>query len=410
MANSEKRSYDNSDYDVLVVGAGMVGAAFAALLGNSPQGQQLKIGIIEARPFKAPQGDGFDPRVVALTEASRRMLDEVQAWPTIAAGRVCPYLQMRVWDADGTGMVEFHSDEIRQPNLGHIVENSAILSALLQRIAEIDNIELICPASVQAVAQMPCGGIQVALEGGGELRTRLLVAADGALSRVRELAGLRLREWSYNHGAIVTTVTTEHAHDFIARQRFMASGPLAFLPLQSESGDTHYCSIVWSQQTEAAEHLMALNDEAFCRALGQASEYCLGNIVAVEKRFSFPLRQRHATDYTRPGIALVGDAAHTIHPLAGQGVNLGFQDILVLAEEIEQALVKGLSPGDTLVLSRYQRRRKPQNLGMMAVMEGFKRLFEEQALPVRLLRNLGMNHVNSVAPLKNQIVRRAMGL
>ena len=158
------------------------------------------------------------------------------------------------------------------------------------------------------------------------------------------------------------------------------------------------------------ETALAKFDREGRRALELASEGCLGKIQAVDKRFSFPLRQRHAVDYVKPGLALVGDAAHTIHPLAGQGVNLGFQDIVALAEEIEQALEKGLSPGNELVLGRYQRRRKPDNLGMMVVMEGFKRLFEEDTLPVRLLRNVGMSQMNAVTPLKNRIIRQAMGL
>lgn len=400
----------NQSFDIVIVGAGMVGAAFAALLGGSQQGQNLKIALIEARPFVPPQTDGFDPRVVALTEASRAMLEEIQVWSKIAEGRVCPYQQMHVWDADGTGAVDFHCAEIRQPSLGHIVENSAILSAILQKIDEIEQIELLCPAVVAELEQQSSGDVNVTLEDGRVLNTRLLVAADGAQSRVREMCGLRTREWGYDHNAIVTTITTEKVHDFTARQCFMSSGPLAFLPLQTASGDSHHCSIVWSQKPDIADDLMALDDEAFCRALERAGEHCLGQITAVAKRFSFPLRQRHATDYVKPGIALVGDAAHTIHPLAGQGVNLGFQDIMVLADEVQQALEKGVSPGDPLVLGRYQRRRKPKNLAMMAAMEGFKRLFEEQALPIRLLRNLGMSHVNAVAPLKNQIIRQAMGL
>ena len=407
-------------FDVVIVGAGMVGAAFATRLASLPYSDNLNIAIIEVRPFSAPalasgsetsgSDEAFDPRVVALTEASRALLDDIGVWQQIAADRVCPYRKMQVWDADGTGEISFDCAEIRQASLGHIVENSLILSALLQKIGENRNIELLCPASVAGVEMLPDSKVQVSLEAGECLETTLLVAADGAQSRVREMCGLKLREWAYGHHAIVTTITTEKPHGFTARQRFMSTGPLALLPLQTRDGDCHHCSIVWSQQPDVAEQLMALDDQAFCRALGQASEYCLGEIISVDKRFSFPLRQRHAIDYIKPGVALVGDAAHTIHPLAGQGVNLGFQDVVVLAEEVGRAVERGLSPGDTLVLGRYQRRRKPRNLAMMATMEGFKRLFEEEALPVRLLRNFGLSEVDRIGPLKNQIVRQAMDL
>ncbi|MEH6616555.1 MAG: UbiH/UbiF/VisC/COQ6 family ubiquinone biosynthesis hydroxylase [Porticoccus sp.] len=407
------------EYDVVVAGAGMVGAAFAALLATTKQGKNLRIAVLEARPFEMPDlSESFDPRVVALTASSRKLLQDTGAWDQITARRVCPYQRMEVWEADGTGHIEFDCAEVRQPSLGHIVENALVVEALWQRIEVLENVELLCPATVvdlerQASSSRGSGrstNVAISLADGSIINTKLLAAADGAQSKVRELCGLQLRQWEYGHHAIVTTVTTEKNHDFTARQRFLPEGPLAFLPLQTETGDCHQCSIVWSQQADVAEQLMALDDEAFCQALTLAGEGCLGNIVGVDKRYKIPLKQRHAVDYVVPGVALMGDAAHTIHPLAGQGVNLGFQDVIVLVEEIERAISRGLSPGDMWALGRYQRRRKPHNLGTMAVMEGFKRLFENQPLPVRLLRNDGMSAVNRLGPIKNFMVRQAMGL
>lgn len=406
----------DQQYDVVVAGAGMVGAAFAALLATSAQGKKCRIAVLEARPFVMPDLSGhFDPRVVALTELSRQLLDDVGAWKQIAQRRSCPYQRMEVWEADGTGHIEFDCAEVRQSSLGHIVENALVVEALLQRIDQLPNVELLCPATVVGLERrvnQNTGDDQVviSLADGSTISTRLLAAADGANSKVRELCGLKLRQWEYGHHAIVTTVTTEQSHGYTARQRFLAEGPLAFLPLQSETGDCHQCSIVWSQQSEVAESLMVLDDDGFCQALTQAGNRCLGNVIAVDKRYKIPLKQRHAVDYVVPGVALMGDAAHTIHPLAGQGVNLGFQDVIALVDEVERALSRNLSPGDMHTLGRYQRRRKPGNLGMMAVMEGFKRLFEETALPVRLLRNEGMTKVNQLGPVKNMIVRQAMGL
>lgn len=398
------------EYDVVVSGAGMVGAAFASLLATTEHGKNLRIAVLEARPFVMPDlSESFDPRVVALTAVSRKLLEDTGAWEQIAARRVCPYQRMEVWEADGTGHIEFDCAEVRQPSLGHIVENALVVEALWQRLEALENVTLLCPATVVDLDRQP-EGVAISLADGSIINTKLLAAADGAQSKVRELCGLQLRQWEYGHHAIVTTVTTEKNHDFTARQRFLPEGPLAFLPLQTETGDCHQCSIVWSQQADVAEQLMALDDDAFCEALTRAGENCLGNVVAVDKRYKIPLKQRHAVDYVVPGVALMGDAAHTIHPLAGQGVNLGFQDVIVLVEEVERAVSRGLSPGDMWALGRYQRRRKPHNLGTMAVMEGFKRLFEKQPLPVRLLRNDGMNTVNRLGPIKNLMVRQAMGL
>jgi 2-octaprenylphenol hydroxylase len=411
-------------YDVVVAGAGMVGAAFAALLAtknlaDSEHGEKLRIAVLEARPFQMPDlSNRFDPRVVALTESSRQLLDKVGVWDSIAKQRVCPYQRMEVWEADGTGHIEFDCAEVRQPSLGHIVENAFIVESLLQRLEALDNVELLCPAKVVGLDRSSINGqvggnkndIIILLDDGSAISTKLLAAADGAQSKVRELSGLQLREWAYGHHAIVTTVTTEKNHNFTARQRFLPDGPLAFLPLQTETGDCHQCSIVWSQQEDVAESLMSLDDVTFCAALEQAGSGSLGKIISVDKRYKIPLKQRHAVDYVVPGVALMGDAAHTIHPLAGQGVNLGFQDVMALVEEVERAVDRGLSPGDISALQRYQRRRKPHNLGTMAVMEGFKRLFEDQPLPIRLLRNDGMNAVNRLSPIKKLVIRQAMGL
>ena len=251
--------------------------------------------------------------------------------------------------------------------------------------------------------------MQLQLADGAALRADLLVAADGALSRVREMLDFRTREWDYGHRAIVTTVQVERPHRETAWQRFLPSGPLAFLPLPGASG-RHYCSIVWSLREELVDDLLALDEPAFCAALGAAFEHRLGAVQACSARFAFPLRQRHAVDYIQPGVALVADAAHTIHPLAGQGINLGLQDVAVLAEEVSAGLARGSSPGQLDVLRRYQRRRKGENLAMMAAMDGFKRLFEQEALPLRWLRNVGMRGVGQLKPLKQQLMRHAMGV
>ena len=358
-------------YDAIIVGAGMVGAAAACFLAKA--NPQLSIALVEARvatPFDKSQ---FDPRVAAITEKSRQLFERGGLWQSVVEKRVSPYLRMDVWDAEGTGRIEFDCEDIHQPNLGHIVENSALVDSLLAEVAWLANIDFYCPVSI-ADYQLDSDNVIVELEDGRQLMAKLLIAADGSNSNIRQHFQFATREWDYGHSAIITTITTERPHQQTARQRFMSTGPLAFLPLM-KAEDMHHCSIVWSQETEVAEGLMALDDRQFCAQLSVASEQCLGQVVGVEERYSIPLRQRHATDYVAHRVALVGDAAHSIHPLAGQGVNLGFADIEVLVEEICRAVARGVDIGGMATLGRYQRRRKPENLATMAAMEGFKRLF-----------------------------------
>ena len=384
----------------------MVGAAFACLLARS--NTNLSIALLEARETAAFDPQQFDPRVAALTEKSRSLLNSCGACDSIAPQRISAYAAMQVWDAEGTGEIRFDCQDVQQPNLGHIVENSLVVESLLAEVGKLDNIDFICPVSVAKYNQSD-SQVSVELSSGETLAASLLVAADGGNSSIREQFKFATREWDYGHSAIVTTVQTESVHQQTAWQRFMPTGPLALLPLDKE-GDHHRCSLVWSQESDEAERLMALNDDAFCAELGYASEYCLGEILAVDKRYAIPLRQRHAKDYVVERVALLGDAAHTIHPLAGQGVNLGFADVKALVEVLCAEAVRGNDLGSLMTLNKYQRLRKPENLATMAAMEGFKRLFAADNVAVRLLRNMGLSKVNQIQPLKNEIIKQVMGL
>ncbi|MDA8786335.1 UbiH/UbiF/VisC/COQ6 family ubiquinone biosynthesis hydroxylase [Porticoccaceae bacterium] len=400
-----------NQYDIIVVGAGMVGAALACLLAKDSQGYAsgpLQIALVEARPAPRFNPDQFDPRVAAITEKSRQLLACCGVWDAVASKRVSPYQAMEVWDAEGTGRIQFDCHDIHQPSLGHIVENAVLVESLMTEIADLDNIDLHCPAVITGYETNE-QGISILLEDGTPLSAQLLLAADGANSAIRKHFDFETVEWDYGHQAIVSTIATERSNQQTAWQRFMPTGPLALLPLNNQ-GDLKRCSIVWSQETVEAERLINLSDKQFCAELSRASEHCLGQVLEVDKRFAIPLRQRHAKDYVIHRLALIGDAAHSIHPLAGQGVNLGFADVQVLAEEIGRAVERGLDLGDLSVLKRYQRRRKPENLATMAAMEGFKRLFAADPLAVRLLRNIGMSTLNQISPVKNQLMKAAMGL
>ena len=410
--------------DIMIVGGGMVGSALA--LGLAQQGWEVV--LVEASPLAKLQApaqpatdiDDFEPRVSAISMASQRLLEGLGAWAEVAAGRHCPYQMMTVWDAEGTGRIEFDAAEMRAEALGTIVENRHLVRALFNAL-EASPATIISGAKVAGWrageldgAEGPGGAEEkmpgISLEDGRHLQARLVVAADGAQSQLRQLVGLPTREWDYDQEAIVATVRSKQVHRHTARQSFSSTGPLAFLPLQADNGDEHFCSIVWSQDTLEARRLMALDDAAFNAELARAVELPADSIEAISRRFAFPLRQRHAMDYTAPGFALVGDAAHSIHPLAGQGANLGYGDVAVLLEELARARKLGLNPGDALVLGRYQRRRKVENLTMMAAMEGLKQLFGRDELPLRWLRNQGMNWLNQLAPLKNRLAAEAMGL
>ena len=401
---------NSRDFDIVIVGGGAVGSAAASLLAKITKStnKPLKIALIESQLPPVFDPNQVDPRVAALTEKTRLMFDQIGIWSKIVDKRACAYKAMNVWDAEGTGRITFDCQQVQQPNLGHIVENSALVSTLIEHIQQQPNIELFCPANI-ADYQLQEDGITLTLDNEITLSGQLLIAADGANSAVREQFQFATKQWDYGQHAIVTTITTENPNQLTAWQRFMPTGPLAFLPLNT-IGDAYCCSIVWSQDTEEAERLMALDDKEFCQQLSRASEHCLGEVLKTEKRYLIPLRQSHATDYVMPRVALIGDAAHSIHPLAGQGANLGFADAQVLAEEMANAYARDLDLGDLTLLKRYQRRRKPENLATMAAMEGFKRLFGSHNSVLRLLRNYGLSGINRLGAIKNTLIQQAMGL
>ena len=308
--------------DLLIVGAGMVGSALALAL----QGSGLEVLLIDGSPLSVKPFDPqapFEPRVSALSAASQRILERLGAWDGIAHRRASPYNQMHVWDGSGTGQIHFSAASVHAEVLGHIVENRVVQDALLERLHACD-LGLLANARLEQMRRSGDDWL-LTLADGRTLRAPLVIAADGAHSAVRRLTGCATREWDYLHHAIVTSVRSSKAHQMTAWQRFTDTGPLAFLPL-TRDGQQDWCSIVWSTTPSEAERLMALDEEAFCRELERAFEGRLGTVLSADARLCVPLRQRHAKRYVAEGLALIGDAAHTIHPLAGQGVNLGFLD------------------------------------------------------------------------------------
>lgn len=388
------------EFDIVIAGGGLVGLSLAAVLGKA----DFQVAVTEARQadFDWPEGS-IDLRVYAITRASQALFVDAGVWPAVQA-KAAPFREMRVWDAGGSGDIHFDSAELGEPYLGHILESRVIEKALLDVVADLPGVNLFCPARVKAFEEQG-GRQQVELQDGRLLGAKLLVGADGKDSLVRGYAGIHARASDYGQQALVAVISTQYPHAETAWQRFLPSGPLAFLPLTDGR-----CSIVWSADSDEARRLMELDDAGFCAALGEAFDYRLGKVMDCGERLLFPLRRQYAERYVAPRLALVGDASHVVHPLAGQGVNLGLKDVRELSDTLLQARQKQRDIGSLSVLRRYERARKGDNMATMLVMDGFKHLFGSRVAPLRWARNLGLNLVDAAPPLKNQIMRAAMGL
>ncbi|WP_110601550.1 FAD-dependent monooxygenase [Salinicola lusitanus] len=413
---------DQSESDVIIVGGGVVGSTLALLLGEAG----WQVAVVDAAP--APAGDARlgqgKPalRVSALTAASQRLLMALDVWPWIASRRVSAYRGMQVWDAEGSGEIDFDADEVGVDALGHIVENDLLLAGLARRLQSLPNVEWLHEVRVTGYERRESAArpgtrhasdAVIILDDGTQRRAPLIVGADGANSPLRAMAGIPVGERETGQAAVVTTVRTAVGHGAVARQAFLATGPLAFLPLTVDGRDDH-CSIVWSTTPGEARRLTALaaTDEGraqlgieLARGLGER----LGDVEVIDAAPHFPITQRHAQRYVDDGLALIGDAAHSLHPLAGQGVNLGLMDAAVLAEEWVRARRRGAPPGDRRILVRYERRRRNENAAMLAAMQGFQRLFGSRQPALRLARNWGLSGVNRLMPVKRLLIRQALG-
>jgi 2-octaprenylphenol hydroxylase len=391
---------------ILIAGAGAVGLAVAALLATGRCADRLRVTVLDARPGPRWRAAEIDTRVYALSRASQSVLERVGAWQRVTERRAAPYRRMRVWegpDPYSPSALDFDSADIGEPDLGHIVEDALLRTVLADVLAAAPQAQLVSGAEIAAVDGSG-GEVDVALRAGGSLRATVLLAADGSDSSVRRLLDLPVARHSYEQTAIVAHVTSTRAHEHTAWQRFLPGGPLAFLPLADGR-----CSIVWSLPTAEADRLLAAGDAEFLAELGAASAGVVGDLTACTKRSAFALQASHALRYTTQRVALLGDAAHTVHPLAGQGMNLGFLDAAALAAVIEDAVLAGEDVGDLKVLRRYERERKGDNLAMLAVFDGLNRLFR---LPgwAAPLRGLGLKAVDAAHPVKRLLIQKALGL
>jgi 2-octaprenylphenol hydroxylase len=393
-------------FDIVVVGGGITGLTVAALLARSPAASRLKITLVDAG--QRPQfslSDDVSLRVSAIASGSAEILASAGAWQTVLDGRASPYQHMRVWDEDdyedSASALRFDAAEFAVPQLGFIVENLLLQDALLRALDESE-VSLSFATPIRSLRR-DGRQFRLALDA-QDLLADLVIAADGAKSFVRKCAGIATEVWPYEQHAFVTHVTPELPHRDTAWQRFLRSGPLGMLPLADGR-----VSIVWSTTPETAALACEADDRELGDMLTDASDEVLGELTVAGPRGSFPLCARHAQHYVQPGIALIGDAAHAVHPLAGQGANLGLQDAHCLAETIAAAVSGGEHPGDRPVLRRYERARKGANATMLHLMTGLNQLFRTDSRVLGGLRSTGMRLFNRSGPVRERAVRVALG-
>ena len=385
--------------DVAIVGGGMVGLATA--IGLAEAG--LKVTVLDAGAQAEASGEPH-LRVSAINRASEDLLKSLGAWHLLDTARMAPYSRMLVWDKDGLGRIGFDAAELGEASLGTIIENDNVAFALAKRAGDFDNLDYRTHSGLQRLA-FGEREAWLTLESGDMLSAALVIACDGANSAVRSQCNIPLTFWDYGHTAIVATIETAEPHDGCARQVFLPDGPLAFLPLYQPN----LCSIVWSVTEPKAQALLNQDDENFSKSLTAAFDGRLGLCKVRSERLGFNLRMRYARHFARHRLLLAGDAAHTIHPLAGQGVNLGFQDAAAIIDTIGRLKNDGKDIGDYRLLRPLERERKAAAQEMIAGMEGFKRLFEGSNPLKRAVRDLGLNLVDRLPLLKTVFIKQAMG-
>jgi 2-octaprenyl-6-methoxyphenol hydroxylase len=392
---------DGSFFDLLVIGGGMTGLALA----SASAGAGLRVILVEQRPMASTISAPFDGRVTSIAQGSRRLLEAIGIWQQLAP-EAEPILDIRVGEANSPLTVNYDHRAVSAEPLGHIVENRVLRSALLQRVGELaaGGLVLAAPDRVERL-ERDDGVAKVRLASERSIRAALVAVAEGGSSPTRAAAGIDVLHWTYDQIGIVATIAHERPHGGLAIERFFADGPFAILPMTGRRS-----SIVWAAQSRLARELIALDDGEFMAELGERFGEQLGRLRLAGPRWHYPLAMVQAERYTDQRLALVGDAAHAIHPIAGQGWNLALRDVAALAELMVDARRLGLDPGGAAVLARYERWRRFDSLALIAITDGLNRLFANDLLPLRIAREAGLGLVERIGPLKQFFMRHAMGL
>lgn len=391
------------NYDILIVGGGMVGASLAIALKDLP----LRVGLVEAVEFGAAAQPSYDDRTLALSFGSKRIFQTLGVWDRLEARGATPIHRIHISDRGHFGFTRLNRDDAGVEALGWVVENRALGQALKSVLNEARNLTVLCPATMESI-EFDDAAARVAVRRGDRVETfgaRLVVAADGGRSTLRDQAGIAAKRTEYGQTALVTNVTTEKPHANVAYERFTDSGPLALLPM----GDGR-CAVVWSLPPDKVEPLLALDDATFLAALQERFGMRLGRLLRVGKRGAYPLAHTEVAEHVRPRLVLIGNAAHTVHPVAGQGFNLGLRDVAVLAEELSDALRAGDDPGALAVLQRYAARRRRDVFAISAFTNSLVRVFSNDSGPLSVVRNLGLVAVDLLPPARRALLRLSMGL
>lgn len=395
-------------FDCVVVGGGMVGAASALSLAQLG----LTVAVIEQySPQKYDKQQAYDLRVSAISLASQHLLTQLNVWQSLSSMRLCPYQRLGVWESE-LAYTEFTAQHIKQPCLGHIIENRLLQLSLWQQIHLQDNVTLFCPQTLVDIKQgeLSCEHDLVEIELSDEtLLAKCVIAADGANSVVRKLVGIGITGWDYQQSAMLINVETALCQQDITWQQFFETGPVAMLPLSGESPLGGYASLVWYHHKDEIKRLSSLNNTTLEQEIMNAFPKRLGAIKVINKA-AFPLTRRHANHYQKNSVLLVGDAAHTINPMAGQGVNLGFKDVKALQQVIASAIGNGECWYDPKVLSNYEKARRKDNLLMMSTMDVLNKTFSHPSPLIKAMRNTGLYMVNKLPVLKNKALAYACGV
>ena len=397
--------------DVAIIGAGLSGLTLAAALGDAG----LDTILVEHRPMPNMDHSTYDGRTTAIAHASKLALEAIGVWQHVAADAQ-PILEIRVSDGrpDGpTSPLFLHYDhaEVGSDPMGYIVENRLIRRALMIRIDECGSVRIKAPAMISSLENLAEGAV-AHLEGGGMVRAQLVAAADGRNSPTRDMAGIGVSGFKYHQIALVCTVAHARPHGAIAHERFLPGGPFAILPMTDDPSAAfpHRSSIVWSEDADEAQMIATFGDEAFMDALRARFTDFMGKVALAGPRHRYPLALHIAHSYGSGRVVLVGEAAHGIHPIAGQGLNMGWRDIAALAEEIVDARRLGLDVGRREILRAYQGRRRTDNMVLATVTDGLNRLFSNDIAPVRAVRDVGLAAVNMLPPVRRTLMRHAMGV